>query len=56
MELELERCCCCCCYYNLPVDIQPIGENCGKSKDYTIANSGPIVRFRSDNIVVVWDF
>jgi hypothetical protein len=30
-------------------------ENCEKSKDYTIANSGPVVRFRSDNIVV-WDF
>jgi hypothetical protein len=50
MELELEGCG--CCYYILPVDIQPIGENCGKSKDYTIANSGPVVRFRSDDIVV----
>ena len=28
--------------------------NCGKSKDYIITNGGPIVTFRSDNLV--WDF
>ena len=28
--------------------------NCGRVKDYIITNSGPIVTFRSDNMV--WDF
>ena len=28
--------------------------NCGKAKDYIITNGGPIVTFRSDNLV--WDF
>ena len=28
--------------------------NCGKPKDYIITNSGPIVTFRSDNMI--WDF
>ena len=28
--------------------------NCGKTKDYVITNSGPIVTFRSDNMI--WDF
>ena len=28
--------------------------NCGKAKDYIITNGGPIVTFRSDNII--WDF
>ncbi|MCD6036986.1 MAG: hypothetical protein K0S67_874, partial [Nitrososphaeraceae archaeon] len=28
--------------------------NCGKPKDYIITNSGPIVTFRSDNMM--WDF
>jgi hypothetical protein len=29
-------------------------EDCGKPRDYIVTNSGPIVTFRSDNIV--WDF
>ena len=28
--------------------------NCGRPKDYIITNSGPIVTFRSDNMI--WDF
>jgi len=28
--------------------------NCGKPKDYVVINSGPIVAFRSDNLI--WDF
>ena len=28
--------------------------NCGRAKDYIISNGGPIVTFRSDNII--WDF
>ena len=27
--------------------------NCGKSKDYIVTNAGPIVTFRSDNMI--WD-
>jgi hypothetical protein len=30
------------------------GANCGKPKDYIITNSGPIVTFRSDNLI--WNF
>ena len=28
--------------------------NCGKAKDYIVTNAGPIVTFRSDNMI--WDF
>jgi hypothetical protein len=28
--------------------------NCGKAKDYIVTNSGPVVTFRSDNMI--WDF
>ena len=40
-------------YTNSPDNIF-YSANCGKAKDYIITNSGPIVTFRSDN--VIWDF
>ncbi|MFI5425327.1 MAG: carbohydrate-binding protein, partial [Nitrososphaerales archaeon] len=40
-------------YSNSP-DSVFYSANCGKPKDYVITNGGPIITFRSDNIV--WDF
>jgi hypothetical protein len=40
-------------YSNSP-DLVFYNANCGKPKDYVITNGGPIITFRSDNIV--WDF
>jgi len=40
-------------YSNSP-DSVFYSANCNKPKDYVITNGGPIITFRSDNIV--WDF
>ena len=40
-------------FANTPDDIF-YSAHCGKPKDYIITNSGPIVTFRSDNMI--WDF
>jgi hypothetical protein len=41
-------------WYARGSDQQFYSAGCGKPKDYIITNSGPIVTFRSDNMV--WDF
>lgn len=35
-------------------DIEFYSADCGRAKDYVITNSGPLVTFRSDNMM--WDF
>jgi hypothetical protein len=40
-------------YANSPDNVF-YSANCGRSKDYIVTNSGPIVTFRSDNMI--WDF
>ena len=41
-------------WYASSSDKEFYSANCGRVKDYIITNSGPIVTFRSDNMV--WDF
>jgi hypothetical protein len=40
-------------YANSPDNVF-YSANCGKPKDYIVTNSGPVVTFRSDNMI--WDF
>ena len=40
-------------YANSPDDVF-YSAHCGKPKDYIVTNSGPVVTFRSDNMI--WDF
>jgi hypothetical protein len=41
-------------WYASTSDKEFYSANCGRLKDYIITNSGPIVTFRSDNMI--WDF
>ena len=41
-------------WYAITPDNIFYSANCGRAKDYIITNGGPIVTFRSDNMI--WDF
>jgi hypothetical protein len=41
-------------WYAKSSDEEFYSAGCGRAKDYVITNSGPLVTFRSDNMV--WDF